>query len=252
MMFFVRFLGYGAMMVLLAWGGVSKVMAQAQTLGQSQPSSQVNAGVAALERNHYSIAMRSFRVDADQGNALAQNNIGYLFEQGLGVRQSYPEAMAWYRKAAAQKLAQAQYNIATLYFYGFGVERNMREALTWLRLAAAQQLPEAQYLLGLALFEGQGVRANPDAALDWFHKAAVQGHTGAQLMAGQAYLGANGGLVDEPKAFVWGEVALANGMEDGVMVRDYASYKIEARDLPGLRTLAQRCIQSTLTDCPKR
>lgn len=248
MMFFVRLLGYGAMMVLLLWGALAQ--AQAQTL--AQPSNQVNAGVAALERGHHSIAMRSFRVDAEQGNAMAQNNIGFLFEQGLGVGQSYPEAMAWYRKAAAQKLPQAQFNIGILYFYGFGVEKNLREALTWLRLAAAQQLREAEYMVGLAHFEGQGVRADPKVALDWFHKAALQGHTGAQLMTGQAYLGANGGSVDEPKAFVWGEVALANGMADGVMVRDYASYKIAARDLPGLKAQAQRCLQSLYKDCPKR
>jgi TPR repeat protein len=248
MMFFIRFLGYGSLMVLLAWGAIAQV--QAQTL--ASPNNQIDAGVAALERGHYSIAMRAFRVDAEQGNAKAQNNIGYLYEQGLGVGQSYPEAMAWYRKAAAQQLPQAQFNIATLYFYGFGVEKNLREALKWLRLAAAQKLPEAEYLLGLAFFEGQGVRADPKVALDWFHKAALQGHSGAQLMAGQAYLGANEGAVDESKAFVWGEVALANGMEDGVMVRDYASYKIEARDLPGLRAQAKRCLQSLYKDCPKR
>lgn len=248
MMFFVRFLGYGALMVLLAWGAIAQ--AQAQTL--AQPNDQITAGVAALDRGHYSIAMRSFRVDADQGNAMAQNNIGYLFERGLGVGQSYPEAMAWYRKAAEQKLPQAQFNIGTLYFYGYGVEKNLREAMTWFRLAAAQKLREAEYMMGLAHFEGQGVRLDPSAALDWFHKAALQGHAGAQLMAGQAYLGANGGSVDEPKAYVWGEVALANGMPDGAMVRDYASYKISAADLPGLRAQAQRCLQSLHKDCPKR
>ena len=248
MMFFVRLLGYGTLMGLLAWGAL--VQAQAQTL--AQPNDQITAGVAAMDRGHYSIAMRAFRVDADQGNAMAQNNIGYLYEQGLGVGQSYPEAMAWYRKAAEQKLPQAQFNIGTLYFYGYGVEKNLREALTWFRLAAAQKLREAEYMMGLAHFEGQGVRADPKAALDWFHKAALQGHTGAQLMAGQTYLGANGGSVDEAKAFVWGEVALANGMPDGAMVRDYASYKIAARDLPGLKVQAQRCLQSLYKDCPKR
>lgn len=248
MMFLVRLMGYGALTVLLLWGALAPAFAQLAT----PPNDQINAGVAALERGHYSIAMRAFRTDAEQGNAMAQNNIGYLYEQGLGVGQSYPEAMAWYRKAADQKLPQAQFNIGTLYFYGYGVERNVREALTWFRLAAAQKLREAEYMMGLAHFEGQGVRMDPSMALDWFHKAALQGHPGAQLMAGQAYLGANGGSVDEPKAYVWGEVALANGVADGAMVRDYASYKISARDLPGLRAQAQRCLQSLYKDCPKR
>jgi TPR repeat protein len=144
MMFFIRLMGYGALTVLLAWGAVAQAIAQVAVA----PNDQINAGVAAMERGHYSIAMRAFRADADLGNAMAQNNIGYLYEQGLGVGQSYPEAMAWYRKAAEQKLPQAQFNIGTLYFYGYGVEQNQREAVGWFRQAARQDLADAQYMLG--------------------------------------------------------------------------------------------------------
>ena len=73
-----------------------------------QPNDNVQSGVSALQRGHYAIAMRAWRGDADKGNALAQSNVGYLHEHGLGVPQSYPEAMALYRKAAAQNLPQAQ------------------------------------------------------------------------------------------------------------------------------------------------
>jgi TPR repeat protein len=104
----------------------------------AQPNDQITAGVAAMDRGHYSIAMRSFRVDADQGNAMAQNNIGYLYEQGLGVGQSYPEAMAWYRKAADHEIPLAQYALGLMYANGHGVPKHDVEAYGWLLLAGAR------------------------------------------------------------------------------------------------------------------
>lgn len=39
---------------------------------------------------------------ANQGDAVAQYNLGMLYEQGKGVQHSYTEALGWYRKSAAQ------------------------------------------------------------------------------------------------------------------------------------------------------
>ena len=49
------------------------------------PADNVDNGVAAFRRGHYAIALRAWRGDAEKGNPWAQNNIGYLYEQGLGV-----------------------------------------------------------------------------------------------------------------------------------------------------------------------
>jgi TPR repeat protein len=46
--------------------------------------------------------MEWYRKAAGQGNADAENNIGDLYENGLGVSQDYVQAMVWYRKAADQ------------------------------------------------------------------------------------------------------------------------------------------------------
>ena len=56
-------------------------------------------------------AMRWYRKAADQGNAIAQYNLGWMYENGRGVVQDDAEAMQWYRKAADQGYAAAQYNI---------------------------------------------------------------------------------------------------------------------------------------------
>ena len=52
-------------------------------------------------------AVRLFRLATAQGYALAQFNLGYMFEYGQGVAQDGAEAIRWYRLAAAQGDADA-------------------------------------------------------------------------------------------------------------------------------------------------
>lgn len=217
-----------------------------------QPNERFEAGLAAFERGHYAIALRAFRAEADHGHALAQSNIGYLYERGLGVSQSYVEAMAWYRKAAAQKLPQAQFNIGTLYFYGHGVERNPREAVGWFRQAASQGLAEAQYMMGLAYYEGQGVMVDAASALEWLRKSATQGHAAAQMMAAQVHLSGDAGRPDPRQAYLWAEIAVRNGESEASLIRDYASYKLKASEIRAAQKQADACIASGYRDCAAR
>jgi TPR repeat protein len=45
-----------------------------------------------------------FQKAAQQGLAISQLNIGFLYQDGLGVGQDYSQAMTWYQKAAQQHL----------------------------------------------------------------------------------------------------------------------------------------------------
>lgn len=223
------------------------------TTATAVPNDNVQAGVAALQRGHYAIAMRAWREDADRGNPLAQNNVGYLHEHGLGVPQSYVEAMSWYRKAAGQGQAQALFNIGTLYFYGYGVERNPREALTYFRQAANKNLPEGQYMLGVAFHEGIGTPADAALALDWFVKSALQGYVSAQMMAGLVYLsGDASGKIEADKAYIWADIATRGGNADAPLIRDYASYKLSRKEIQQAQEAAARCTQSRYRQCPAR
>ena len=47
------------------------------------------------------------RLAAGQGHAVAQYNLGVMYENGRGVRQDYVEAIKWYRLAADQGQAEA-------------------------------------------------------------------------------------------------------------------------------------------------
>jgi TPR repeat protein len=91
---------------------------------------------AAYFRGDYSIATRLFRPLADQGDTSAQNNLGLMYNRGLGVPQDFAQASMWYRLAAEQGVASAQDLIGEMYDRGQGVPQHYAEAVKWYGLAA--------------------------------------------------------------------------------------------------------------------
>jgi hypothetical protein len=61
-----------------------------------------------------------------------------MYDRGEGVPQNYREALRWYRKAADQGNAIAQYNIGAMYASGHGVPQDYVTAHMWFSLSAAQ------------------------------------------------------------------------------------------------------------------
>ena len=82
-----------------------------------------------------------------QGNATAQYNLGYCYDEAHGVEQSDDEAVKWFRKAAEQGEATAQKNLGYCYKLGHGVEKSYDEAVKWYRKAAEQGNADAQHNL---------------------------------------------------------------------------------------------------------
>jgi len=97
---------------------------------------------------------------AEQGDAVAQNNLGYMYDNGEGVPENDAEAVKWYRKAADQGLVDAQYNLGLMYGNGEGVPENDAEAIRLYRKAADQEYAKAQFNLGLMYDNGEGVPEN--------------------------------------------------------------------------------------------
>ena len=74
---------------------------------------------------------------ADQGNADAQLNLGFMYANGRGVPQDDGEAVTWYRKAADQGDADGQVNLGAMYQEGHGVPQDDMLAYAWVNLGAA-------------------------------------------------------------------------------------------------------------------
>jgi TPR repeat protein len=129
---------------------------------------------AAYDRGDYATAIRTFRPLAEQGDAGAQFNLGYIYANGQGEPQDYAEAMRWYHKAAEQGRAEAQFNLGGMYALGQGVPQDYAEAHRWFRKAADQGVARAQSNLGLMYAQGQGVPQDYVEALRWLDLAAAR------------------------------------------------------------------------------
>ena len=112
---------------------------------------------------------------AESGDAIAQANLGWMYQSGEGVPKDYAEAMNWFRLAADQGDAVAQRNLGVMYGRGQGVPQDYAEAVKWYRLAADQGYADAQSNLALMYDLGQGVPQDYAEAMKWYRLAANQG-----------------------------------------------------------------------------
>ena len=73
---------------------------------------------------------------ADSGDIVAMNNLGYLYENGHGIKKNLEKAAEWYILSAKQNYVPAQKNIAWMYVNGKGVKEDLNEADKWYRKAS--------------------------------------------------------------------------------------------------------------------
>ena len=99
---------------------------------------------SASKRKSEAQAVASFRKAAEQGDAIAQYNLGIAYTTGEGVGKDEFQAAAWFRKAAEQWLASAQYNLGVAYAEGNGLVKDEAQAVAWFRKAAEQGDSDAQ------------------------------------------------------------------------------------------------------------
>ena len=212
---------------------------------------ELAVAMKAIERGHYATAERALRKAAVKGDVRAQNNLGYLYENGLGIPQDFTQALQWYKRAADGGLADAQYNLATLYHHGRGVARDHTTAYKLFTEAAHAGFADAEYMMGESLRAGWGTDKDGVSALSWYLKAAKKNHQAAQLMAASVYLSGEGWRSEPFKAVVWAEVARANGDAQAASLLSQAGKKISSKDLNEAVTQAQMCLQSGYRDCPE-
>ena len=120
-------------------------------------SADFQKGLDAAQSGDFATALREWTPLAEQGDARAQLNLGFMYHQGQGVPQDDKTAVKWYLIAAEQGNARAQYNLGQMYRKGEGVPQDDKAAAKWYTLAAKQGIAIAQYSLGLMYDNGRGV-----------------------------------------------------------------------------------------------
>ena len=77
-----------------------------------------------------------YREAAEQDDATAQNNLGWMLSEGRGCEANGEEALYWLHKSEEQDNAYAQENLGEVYEYGkAGIKKNLAEAEKWYRKA---------------------------------------------------------------------------------------------------------------------
>jgi len=85
---------------------------------------------------------------AEQWDAGAQNNLGFMYYKGRGVPQDDAEAVKWYRRAAEQGNVKGQSSLGAMYGMGLGVPQDKVQAHKWLNLAASRSTDEMRRVRG--------------------------------------------------------------------------------------------------------
>jgi TPR repeat protein len=161
------------------------------------------AGMDAYHHSDFTTALREWQPLAEQGQAVAQYQIGLLYANGKGVTKDDAKARQWYEKAAIQGHTEAQVNLGVLLMYARGGQQDYKMAVYYLRLAANQGNDLAQRKLGQMYERGEGVPQ------------------------------------DYVKAYMWYSLGSANGAEAGARLRDAIAKRMEPEQITEAQTLAR-------------
>jgi TPR repeat protein len=136
-----------------------------------------------FESGNHAAAARPFLAAAQAGNSAAQLQIGWHYENGVGVQQSSADAARWYRKSAEQGNSRAMKNLGQFYENGTGVPEDWVEAARWYRKSAEEGDRDGESALARAYQFGVGVPQNRKLAIQWDERAAAQGDGQAAYFA---------------------------------------------------------------------
>ena len=207
---FHRYFGYIFSMRTLI---IIPVLLFSLLLGVPSYSADFNKGLTAAQSGDFATALKEWKPLAEEGNAVAQNNLGLMYQNGWGVPQDYKEAVYWYRLAAEQEHAKAQFNLGVMYNNGNGVPQDYEEAVRWYQLAAEQ------------------------------------GHSKAQGNLGVMYAFGNGVIKDYVYAHMWGNIASMNGNDLGALLRDDFAEKMTSSQIEEAQRLARECVKKNYKGC---
>jgi len=76
---------------------------------------EFSAGLQAFQNGDYMAALKTWRPLAERGDTAAQYSIGFMYQTGKGLPQSYADAARCYRLAAEHGHLDAQRKLAALY-----------------------------------------------------------------------------------------------------------------------------------------
>jgi len=164
------------------------------------------------DQEDYGNAVQWYIKAAEQGHAVAQKDLGFMYDTSKGVEYSVEKAMFWYEKAARQGNAKAQRNLAMKYYNGNNVPQDYEKAVYWFEKATEykekQKDSDTYFYLGVCYKDGSGCTANVLKAIEMWQIASDMDDDAAMYQLGSLYCYGNdeaGVEQDQTKAFLYFE-----------------------------------------------
>jgi hypothetical protein len=111
-------------------GRSATFMGARRPIRTTQADCEIRGGeYVSYDRANYQTALKVWLGQAEAGDADAQNYVGEIYLKGLGTAPDYVKAREWFEKAAAQNSRRARINLGYLYEQGLGVDRDIAKAL---------------------------------------------------------------------------------------------------------------------------
>ena len=129
------------------------------------------SGISAFEAKQFSRAMGLLAPLAESGEVEAIYRCAVMCQNGLGTMVNQEQAFLYMKQAAEQGHALAQHGLGFMYFEGDCVKQNGTQAVHWFALAAEQGLVGSQMTLAMIYEEGKLVEADSELASYWSQRA---------------------------------------------------------------------------------
>jgi len=191
----------------LSWRGIEEIATRNPSYMYLLLCFLTNSGKKDLNKE----IRNSIKADAKAGNPIAQTNLGYIYQIGLGINWNNKKAVKWYTKAVNKGYARSQYHLGDMYYLGESilyainkeVIRDNQKAALLYEAAANQGDVAAQADLGHMYEHSLGVEQNDQKAAKYYKSAALQGNTVAAYNLGLIYIKGKGVKQNYKKAIKW-------------------------------------------------
>lgn len=220
-------------------------------------------------------ALEYYTKAAEKKNAVALNNLGSLYFNGIGTEIDYPRAIGYFDEAARQGSDDAAVNLAIIYLgsdvksqeelsrvsellkqaepnnniakylsgysymKGFLVKQDYKKAFPLIKAAADAGYDEAQFILADFYINGWGTPKNYNRAVQYLKNAAAQGYAEAMLMLGDILSEGKIYTRDIKKAHVQYNIAAVMGIDLAASKRDALEKNIKIEDLLAVQSEAE-------------
>jgi len=105
-------------------------------------------GIKQIKEKKYQKALKTYMQIAKDG-MIAKYNIGYLFENGLGVKKDIKKALQFYQMSANDGYDKAALLVGNAYIKGIGVKKDIRKAIYYYKIAAKEGNKKAIKILNI-------------------------------------------------------------------------------------------------------